>query len=103
MSPDAIAKRKATEACMKKNVDAFIPYFNKEEMPTFIIPQLKALGINGLSIKGTFGGYVSPGFSQIETGAIGYTLNKYDSSVAVFLGNHNAIGSSVVAELGDQE
>ena len=38
MSPEAITKRKATEACMKKNVDAFIPYFNKEEMPTFIIP-----------------------------------------------------------------
>jgi len=39
----------------------------------------------------------------LEAGAICYTLCKYDTSIAVIFTNHNAIGSNVVAELGDQE
>jgi hypothetical protein len=59
LRPDAVAKRKATEAFMKQNLDALIPYFNKEEMPWFMIDGLKKLGINGLNIKG----YGSPEFN----------------------------------------
>ena len=51
MRPEVVAKRKATDAFMKENVQKLIPYINDAEMPWFLIPGIKKLGINGLTIK----------------------------------------------------
>lgn len=76
-----------------------IPYINSTDFPFFLIEKFRELGIDGGTIKG----YGSPGFTNLEHGAICYELGKGDASAATFYGVHNCIGQSVVAVLGDEE
>ena len=76
-----------------------LPYIESTEFPMFLIDKLKALGVNGLNIKG----YGSPGLSTLEAGAVCYEIAKRDGSVATFLLVHNAIGMAVIDALGDDE
>ena len=48
-------------------------------------------------------GYGSPGFTNLEMGAIAFELAKIDASIASFYTVHNSIGMNVVAVLGDEE
>jgi alkylation response protein AidB-like acyl-CoA dehydrogenase len=64
-----------------------------------MIEKIKALGINGLTVKG----YGSPGLTTLETGSLLLEMAKRDGSVATFFLVHNAIGMSVVEKLGDEE
>ena len=68
-------------------------------MPFWIIPKFQKLGINGLRIK-DFGG---PGFNNLEAGAMAFEIARYDASIASFFIVHNAIGTAVVDQLGDDE
>ena len=68
-------------------------------MPFWIVPKIQKLGINGLRIK-EFGG---AGFNNVEAGAISYELARCDASLSTFVTVHNAIGTAVVHELGDDE
>jgi alkylation response protein AidB-like acyl-CoA dehydrogenase len=71
----------------------------RTSFPTFMLEKIRALGINGLSIKG----YGSPGLSTLEAGAVLYELVKRDASMAAFMTVHNSIGMAVVDALGDEE
>ena len=84
---------------MKENYERLIPHINETSMPFWIVPKFQKLGINGLRIK-DFGG---AGFNNLETGAIAYEIAKYDASISTFVLVHNAIGTAVVEELGDDE
>ena len=48
MSAEAIRKRKATSKMMDEVYHDLIPYYNKAEMPWFIVPKIQELGINGM-------------------------------------------------------
>jgi len=95
----AVQKRKATAKMMAEAKDKLIPYVNSTDFPYFLIPKIRELGIDGGVIKG----YGSPGFTNLEAGAIVYELARVDASVATFFSVHNAIGQNVVAVLGDEE
>jgi len=95
----AVQKRKATAEMMAEAKDKLIPYVNSTDFPYFLIPKIRELGIDGGVIKG----YGSPGFTNLEAGAIVYELARVDASVATFFSVHNAIGQNVVAVLGDEE
>jgi len=78
---------------------SLVPFVECSEFPSFLFDQIRALGINGLNIKG----YGSPGLSTLEAGALCYELAKRDVSVASFMAVHNCIGMSVIEALGDEE
>ena len=99
MSSKAVNMRKATGQMMTDIYKDLLPYIESTEFPMFLIDKLKALGVNGLNIKG----YGSPGLSTLEAGAICYEIAKCDGSVATFLLVHNAIGMAVIDALGDDE
>ena len=76
-----------------------IPYVNKCEFPFWIIPEVKKLGIDGLTIKDHGGA----GFTQVEAGSILHELGKKDASIGTFIIVHNALGTAVLDSLGNEE
>lgn len=99
LSAFAVEKRKATAKMMNEIKPKLIPYVNSTDFPFFLVEKIRGLGIDGGTIKG----YGSPGFTNLEFGAINYELCKGDASVATFYGVHNSIGQTEVAVLGDEE
>ena len=99
LSPQAIQMRKNSANMMEEIYMDLIPHIDATTFPHFIVDKLRALGINGLQIKG----YGSPGLRTVEAGAVIYELAKRDLSVATFMIAHNSIGASVVEALGDDE
>jgi glutaryl-CoA dehydrogenase len=99
LRPDVVQKRLATKKLMLESYTDLIPHINEATMPTWIIPKIKALGINGFQIKSCGG----PGMTNLETGSIAYQLARYDASISTFVLVHSSIGSAVVDALGDEE
>jgi glutaryl-CoA dehydrogenase len=65
----------------------------------WIIPEIRKLGINGVTVKG----YGSAGMNNVEWGAIAYEMSRADGSITVLFNNHHGIGSCVVDQLGNEE
>ena len=84
---------------MEENYTEINKHVDATTFPHFLVDKIKALGINGLQIKG----YGSPGLSTLESGALCYEMAVKDGSVATFFLVHNAIGMCVVNALGDEE
>jgi len=99
LRPDVAQKRKNVSDAMDAVYNDLIPYIEKCEFPFWLIPKVQSLGINGLTIK-DFGG---AGFTNLESGAITYEIAKKDACVATFFIVHNALGTSVINALGDDE
>jgi alkylation response protein AidB-like acyl-CoA dehydrogenase len=91
--------RKAVAKVLEDNITEINAHVDSTSFPAFMIDKIKALGINGLQIKG----YGSPGLTTLEAGALCYEFAKRDGSVATFFLVHNAIGMAVVDRLGDEE
>lgn len=99
LSARAVDMRKAIAKMMDENIEEINKYVDEAQVPMFMIEKIKALGINGLQIKG----YGSPGLTTLEAGALMHELTKRDGSVATFFLVHNGIGMAVVEKLGDEE
>ena len=85
---------------MKENYDDLIPYLNRCEMPFWLVPKIQAIpNMNGLYVADHGG----PGMSNLEAGAVLYEFAKYDASIATFVQVHNAIGTFVIDQLGNEE
>ena len=91
--------RKAVSKMMDENYTEINKHVDATTFPFFMKDKIKALGINGLQIKG----YGSPGLTTLESGCLNYEIAKRDGSVATFFLVHNAIGMAVVDALGDEE
>lgn len=99
LSTKAVDMRKAAAKMMDENMEEINKHVDESRIPTFMMDKIKAIGINGLQIKG----YGSPGLTTLEAGAIMNEIAKKDGSVATFFLVHNAIGMAVVDRLGDEE
>ena len=97
--PEVAKKRLATREMMEKYYDRINQDVIASDFPYWLIPEMKKLKINGIEIK-DFGG---PGFTTCETGAIITEIAKLDLSVSTFFLVHNAIGTSVINILADEE
>ena len=97
LSAKAVELRVATGKMMDDCYDQLEKHVEETSFPEWIVPKFKALGINGLNIKG----YGSPGITTLESGSIIYELAKRDASIATFFLVHNSIGMAVVDVLGD--
>lgn len=84
---------------MDEIVDKLEPYYESATFPDWVIEKLRALKINGLTIKG----YGSPELNTVEMGSIIFEMAKRDAGLASFMLVHNAIGMAVVNSLGDEE
>ena len=81
-------KRLATKKMMEDVQERLVDAVNTTDFPFWIVPKMKALGVNGCQIK-DFGG---PGFTNLETGVISFEMAKIDASISTFFLVHNAIG-----------
>ena len=99
LSSRAIKMRKETAAAMDACYSDMLKAVDSTDFPMWLPEKIKALGINGLQIKG----YGSPGLGLLESAAQVYEIAKRDVSASTFFLVHNAIGMMVIYELGDDE
>ena len=88
MSDRAVVMRKAVAKMMEDHSAEINKHYDATTFPFFIADKIRAIGINGLQIKG----YGSSELSTLESGAMCYELAVMDGSVATFFMAHNAIG-----------
>jgi alkylation response protein AidB-like acyl-CoA dehydrogenase len=99
LSLKAVNLKRETGKMMDEIVDRLEPYYESATFPDWVIEKLRALKINGLTIKG----YGSPELNTVEMGSIIFEMAKRDAGLASFMLVHNAIGMAVVNSLGDEE
>jgi alkylation response protein AidB-like acyl-CoA dehydrogenase len=99
LSPRAAEMRKATAKMMEDNYEKILEHNDATTFPFFLIDHIKAIGCNGLNIKG----YGSPGLTTLESAAPTFEMARRDGSVSTFFLVHNSIGMAVVNALGDEE
>ena len=99
LRPEFVKQRKEVSKMMDEVYQDLIPYINRCEFPHWILPKIKALGINGMFFK-DFGG---SGLNNLEAGLVFYEMAKKDGSISMFTLVHNALGMNLVNELGDSE
>ena len=99
MSTRAVQLRKDTQKFMESIEGALIPHIKATTWPDWVFPEIKKLGVNGLTVK-EFGG---PGLSTLEAGSIIFEMAKIDGSVALSFLVNNCGGIAVVEALASDE
>ena len=99
MSTRAVQLRKDTQTFMESIEGPLIPHIQATTWPDWVFPEIKKLGVNGLTVK-EFGG---PGLSTLEAGSIIFEMAKIDGSVAMSFLVHNCLGIAVVDALASDE
>lgn len=74
-------------------------YWQREEFPREILPDLAGLGVVGTTIKG-FG---CPGLPRMASGIISRELARVDGSVTTFLGVHSNLAMGSINTFGNDE
>ena len=100
LSPEDNALRVKVREFMEARVQPVInDYWERDEFPFELLPELKTLGIAGLP----YDGYGCPGRSTLMMGFVMMELARVDASMSTFFGVHTGLAMGSIHVCGSEE